>query len=185
MRLAIQAPSWRTSAEVSEMKSELQEKLNEASLGELYDLIYLDNLTGCFNRTAIEHSKTKMFVAVVDLDSLKYINDNMGHTAGDNAICALADALVKAFGPENVYRVSGDEFVVTTDDALLCRRKILTDVRHDWPGFSFGVGISFAEADSELQIDKRRSLINGHRSERGEKPYWFASKEAELRKRSI
>ena len=47
----------------------------------------------------------------IDMDKLKYINDNFGHLEGDYAICAMADA-VKNFASKNgiCARFGGDEF---------------------------------------------------------------------------
>lgn len=76
-----------------------------------------DPMTGLLNRRGLEHAIAQISepstIVMVDLDSLKQINDQHGHPAGDAAITALADALragVRA--GDLVARVGGDEFVV-------------------------------------------------------------------------
>ncbi len=53
----------------------------------------------------------------LDMDGLKYINDTFGHKAGDNAICCMADVLVKACTDQEICcRFGGDEFIVFAPD---------------------------------------------------------------------
>lgn len=49
---------------------------------------------------------------MLDLDNLKYINDNYGHEIGDNYISKAAETFVTST-PENtiISRISGDEFL--------------------------------------------------------------------------
>ena len=58
-----------------------------------------DAMTGLMNRRGMEHRLTgmlgkqpMMFACVLDMDGLKYINDNFGHAEGDSAIIELAHA---------------------------------------------------------------------------------------------
>lgn len=86
-----------------------------------------DALTGLPNRVlflrklaeALERSRTlKRGVAVlfVDLDKLKDVNDNIGHSVGDQLLNTIAKRLVAATRPSDlVARIGGDEFVVLCD----------------------------------------------------------------------
>lgn len=80
-----------------------------------------DRLTGMKNRRAFEeylveiqkNADTYENVALIfmDLNQLKYINDNFGHSIGDEALIASARCVENAFGGEgNCYRIGGDEF---------------------------------------------------------------------------
>lgn len=74
-----------------------------------------DELTGLFNQRAYEEDKQKerkkpYAVVFVDVNNLKYANDNFGHAAGNKLIIAVADEMKKLF-PECAYRIGGDEFV--------------------------------------------------------------------------
>ena len=52
------------------------------------------------------------FLVFADLDNLKKINDNFGHTAGDDAIRTISDIFKKVIrGGDLVARIGGDEFV--------------------------------------------------------------------------
>ena len=54
----------------------------------------------------------------IDLDSLKYINDSFGHSAGDAAILQFSRILIDTFRDSDVIgRLGGDEFVVLIIDA--------------------------------------------------------------------
>ena len=81
-----------------------------------------DGLTGLFNRESFYQDKRKMDsningVIQFDMDGLKYINDNYGHSEGDKALKAIADA-ISASIKSNMYpyRLGGDEFVVLVKD---------------------------------------------------------------------
>lgn len=101
---------------------ESMERRNETLL--LEKLAYKDFLTGGLNRTSyekaleskIEEGKT-FRLNLLDLNYLKYINDNFGHNKGDEAIKFIYSALDSAFnGYGETYRIGGDEFAVILDD---------------------------------------------------------------------
>lgn len=61
-----------------------------------------------------------MTLAVVDLDFLKKINDTYGHTAGDNAIKAVASVLSRSSRSIDVAaRYGGEEFCLLLPNTLL------------------------------------------------------------------
>lgn len=90
-----------------------------------------DSLTGLYNRlgfnkefekrmTELMGSTAPVTVILADLDGLKYINDNYGHGAGDNAIHIVAEAMSKSC-PEDALsvRFGGDEMLtVITGDCV-------------------------------------------------------------------
>ena len=158
------------------MRPNLLEALRAMTEGELYAALYQDPLTGVLNRRAfagaVEEARA---VALVDMDSLKWINDNLGHRAGDRAIQVLADALVRSFGADWVFRLSGDELAVMDGDAEQLAQRLLL-LRSSVPGFSFGTGSDMAEADADLRRDKAEREALGDRAARGERPKWFQPK---------
>lgn len=93
-----------------------------ASLSELDAMTELYNRRGFykhFARMAAETSRKYAVLVSVDMNRLKYINDNYGHIEGDFAICALAHAVRKICGDESVCaRFGGDEFdcIIFADD---------------------------------------------------------------------
>ena len=81
---------------------------------------FVDQSTQLLNRRAFEEKKAELaqaglkedFVYITaDLNGLKAVNDNLGHTAGDELIRGAADCLKECFGKYgDVYRIGGDEF---------------------------------------------------------------------------
>jgi diguanylate cyclase (GGDEF)-like protein len=101
---------------------ESMESRNETLL--LEKLAYKDFLTGGLNRTSYEKAlelkieERKTFrLSLLDLNYLKYINDNFGHSKGDEAIKLIYNALESSFnGFGETYRIGGDEFAVILDN---------------------------------------------------------------------
>ena len=85
----------------------------------LLHLSYQDQLTGIRNNTSyirmmnhlLEHP-VPVGVAFADLNGLKYLNDTYGHEYGDQALRHLAKVCSEYFAKDQLYRISGDEFVV-------------------------------------------------------------------------
>ncbi|MDZ7601465.1 MAG: EAL domain-containing protein [Hoeflea sp.] len=82
---------------------------------------YHDALTGLRNRRALSEDVDRMLAGgpapltllLFDLDRFKFINDTMGHAAGDAVLKGLAERLKQHCGADRlIYRLGGDEFVV-------------------------------------------------------------------------
>ncbi len=98
-----------------------------------------DDLTGLYNRrgwdyllAAEERQCAKYghpaYVAVIDLDNLKRINDSQGHAAGDELLRRTAAALRQSSRQQDVIaRVGGDEFTVLFVKCALTPRECLRD----------------------------------------------------------
>lgn len=79
-----------------------------------------DPLTDAHNRLAFRRYCAEVFprlgggaVALIDMNSLKAINDRHGHEIGDRAIRLVADAIRGLFRPgEPLFRWGGDEFLL-------------------------------------------------------------------------
>lgn len=90
-----------------------------------------DGLTGLLNRRAFDDEvQRRVYHAIrnnrpatlffVDLDNFKAVNDMHGHAAGDAALRAVSDLLVKSCrGGDILGRVGGDEFAVWLDETNL------------------------------------------------------------------
>lgn len=57
-------------------------------------------------------NRTLLYVAMIDVDHFKSVNDTYGHLAGDRALCHLADTLKSSLrSDEPLYRYGGEEFL--------------------------------------------------------------------------
>lgn len=86
----------------------------------------VDMLTGCKNRNAMNNAINDIIdgkvqhsdpyaVIFADLNSLKQINDNQGHIAGDKMLRKASALLTRVFFDCEVYRAGGDEFMMIAD----------------------------------------------------------------------
>jgi len=85
-----------------------------------------DGLTGLLNRRgfvshikkqliALSRSKENAFLIYIDLDNLKWINDQLGHKTGDEVICETARIFKEIFRETDIIaRLGGDEFAIFT-----------------------------------------------------------------------
>lgn len=154
------------------MKIDLTYHIRKMSLKELYLALYVDTVTQCLNRNAFELRHPHEAIAIVDFDSLKYINDTLGHRTGDKYLQNLAVSLIQAFEFDKVYRLSGDELVVTSNSQRDLTNK-LYELSEVYPWFSFGAGGTLDHADAMLRKIKTLREEKGERAPRGERPPWL------------
>ncbi|MFA6499491.1 MAG: diguanylate cyclase [Desulfurivibrionaceae bacterium] len=122
-------------ADITERKK-MEEKLRESAL--------TDELTGLFNRRGFmtladklikisARDKTDLLLVYVDFDNLKWINDNLGHSVGDQALIEAATLLKDTFRLADVVgRLGGDEFVILcTDNSALGNEETILNRLHD------------------------------------------------------
>ena len=114
---------------------------------ELSDSAVSDPLTGLFNRRYLDAALAQQFamfkrlgrrygVIQMDIDTLKEINDRLGHAAGDEAIRFVAGILSdNAREMDVAARFGGDEFVIicglATEDDLAVYGRRLVRLVHD------------------------------------------------------
>ena len=131
-----------------------------------------DELTECLNRHAYEADIQKLdlnseWVYIsLDLNGLKQTNDKMGHSAGDELICAASSCMKFAFASYGkIYRIGGDEFVVLLNQSVSDLQhilKVFDSTISNWHGkYSNSISVSYGivqsseqEFDSILSVSK-------------------------------
>ncbi len=125
-------------------------------------IAYKDVLTNLYNRRYVTESlqsrlesKVTISLCLLDLDGLKYANDQFGHAAGDNYLKAVASALKKEFPDEIVARIGGDEYGILSKMPALELTSRIEKVRDkiigkskDYP-MSFSYGIVYIKSNFE------------------------------------
>ena len=98
-----------------------------SELKRLSEVAITDPLTGLRNHRAFHEDLSRSLqragrtgvpvaLALLDLDELKKINDNLGHGAGDDLLTKLARVMRETVrGSDCAYRIGGDEFAVILD----------------------------------------------------------------------
>lgn len=83
----------------------------------LIDELELESMTGFFNRKALKRELPKennknTFIAMIDIDDFKKINDKYGHSNGDEVIYKLV-SVVRDITSDDVmpFRYGGEEFI--------------------------------------------------------------------------
>jgi diguanylate cyclase (GGDEF)-like protein len=145
-----------------------------------------DELTGLGNRRAWEEGNRRPVQAMLDVEGLKWVNDNLGWAAGD----ALLRAVASAIREEGVvgYRLGGDEFVFEGEDRASIQAAVDrigrrlgaagieaklshgTTRRLKGARVHAGVGRSLDEADAALNSAKKAVIAAGERAARGDRP---------------
>ncbi|WDC84850.1 GGDEF domain-containing protein [Caloramator sp. mosi_1] len=75
----------------------------------------LDSVTNLLNRTALIYKRCREddIIVYVDIDNFKLINDTYGHLFGDLLLKRFSEYMkLKLQGLGNIYRYSGDDFVI-------------------------------------------------------------------------
>lgn len=117
---------WQGQLEIEEILKEMKIyaiKRNEEKK-KMLALVYHDSLTGLKNRRYFKEKLTSMIqnkhkqsmrleLMFIDLDNFKWINDSLGHDAGDSLLVQIAERISAIVGDKGtVARLGGDEFTV-------------------------------------------------------------------------
>lgn len=144
---------------------------------ELEKSSFKDLLTGCYNRNAWEDFEKhfdigrgdKATIIMIDLNCLKKINDNQGHSFGDEYIKSTVSYLQEVFSraSDQIYRIGGDELVVACNFVVPEKREdfnsyIASRFNYDLLeqkslDFAFGVAHTDIKQDASLQDTLKRA----------------------------
>ena len=133
----------------------------------LYQESSVDTLTGLLNRRSGETLLTILFaqakryqfeltVAFLDIDDFKWINDHVGHEAGDAVLAQVGTTLIHTVrGGDAIIRWGGDEFLVvmphtSTEQA---QARLLAILRGGALQGQDGRRLTFSAGIAELAVD--------------------------------
>lgn len=125
-----------------------------------------DILTGVMNRNEMNNyvdklssdkkvSSTSVGVIFADLNGLKRVNDQYGHTAGDTLLKNAALALEEVFDTDEIYRAGGDEFTIIitgiTEEELGKRVEAIREVSQKYEHVCFAIGQCYEASKSNVR----------------------------------
>ena len=130
---------------------------------ELIDNMNRDALTGLFNRLkfnadveALEEIDGGTFTCLyVDVNGLHELNNLLGHQKGDDMLCCVANTLKRYFPDEQVYRIGGDEYVVTSiKQSKSEMEQIIGQVRQELVKNSYEISIGIDSGACGENVEK-------------------------------
>jgi diguanylate cyclase (GGDEF)-like protein len=165
--------------QVSEYRRRLHEVVNQL------EAAHHDGLTGTWLRHAgrklleqellrAGRTDTPLSIGFVDVDGLKALNDTAGHAAGDQALVAVARALLSGLrGYDHVIRWGGDEFLcvlpaVTHNEAVRRLEEARTSLLVEQGiGISLGIVERHAGEGVEALVARADQALYVGRAQRG------------------
>ena len=152
---------------------------SEISSYQMFDkfriLSTVDLLTGVLNRNemnnrvmqlSLDDRKGRKNIGIIfaDLNGLKMMNDNYGHSAGDKLIKDAAKILKEVFTDAEIYRAGGDEFMVllrdTTKKQLEEYTKQMKEKADKSESISFAIGICVEEDSQKIYEAMKNADVN-------------------------
>lgn len=159
----------RNLAQLEELRRNLADRLEEKTreVDVMKDIAQQDALTGLWDRVYTQDAVNRLLaeggrgaLLMIDVDNFKLVNDNYGHSSGDDMLVALAETLRASSREQDVRsRLGGDEFMVYLKDiqsksairARVAEMIASMDARIEELGFevdtSISVGIAIAPQD--------------------------------------
>jgi len=123
---------------------------------ELKSLAIKDELTGLYNRRGFlvlarkqlemaSRINTLLWLIYVDIDNMKWINDNLGHKEGDEALIDIAAILKQTFRESDIIaRIGGDEFaIVALNEFGPDSRKMVARIQENIANFNANMGRAY------------------------------------------
>jgi len=158
-----------------ELEAKINRLVREIELVRQLELLSIsDSLTGLYNRRYFDtkifeeahradRQNHDLFLAVIDVDNLKEINDKFGHLEGDRLLKSVGQ-IIRQCIRENVdwpFRYGGDEFCViltqvSQEQALKTSERFIQsfdEIKHPLTGLSIGLAKFIRFKDNEWKTD--------------------------------
>ncbi|MFQ3236863.1 MAG: diguanylate cyclase (GGDEF)-like protein, partial [Paraglaciecola sp.] len=168
--------------QITELEAKVEERTSELKQANdnLASLAYFDPLTTIPNRRffivqtdrlihACQRREHLLAIGLLDFDDFKLINDNYGHTTGDEVLSALGACFKDFFRKDDTYcRWGGDEFAfsVVSPDVTgiedLCHRLLSSITKFQ---YSVGKEIKFSATVSIgvcIRLPKHKDSLDGY-----------------------
>lgn len=162
-------------------------------------LAHFDQLTGLHNRVLfkdrLDHAllrakrnKSIVVLLFIDLDRFKYVNDTLGHDAGDQLLINVSTILKNSVrAQDTVSRLGGDEFTVILEDvaqpadSAIVANKIISAVEEPFTifdqevviGSSIGISVFPDNAETPEEMVKNADIAMYYAKESGRNQHQF------------
>ncbi len=152
---------------------------SEISSYQMFDrfriLSTVDLLTGVLNRNEMNNrvmqlgldnrpGRKNIGILFADLNGLKHMNDNYGHSAGDRLIKDAANILKEVFPDKEIYRAGGDEFMVLLRDTSIEQmkqfEKEIKSKADNTETVSFAIGLCLEEDSQRIYEAMKTADVN-------------------------
>ena len=110
---------------------------DNAEKKQLLELSYIDELTKTYNRRFFDEKIDEMLgsnelfsISLIDIDGLKFVNDNFGHLIGDEYISSVVSMINEnIYTTDFLFRIGGDEFILILPNCVEQKSaEILTNI---------------------------------------------------------
>ena len=160
---------------IVEVEDKVQDMKNQVN--KMDTVAYQDALTHVKNKAwydkvqervddDIIHGRARFGIIMVDLNSLKKVNDTYGHDHGNEYISGSCHIICVIFNHSPVFRIGGDEFVVLLEngdydhrDVLMQRMKEAFDqassdeTREPWERYSASYGMAIFDDSRDISME--------------------------------
>src|SRR5260221_4360483 len=149
-----------------ELSGDISFALDHITKAEKLDyLAYYDSLTGLANLSlfherlvqyvsAAQSEKSRLAVAVVDVDRFKNINDSLGRQAGDELLRQIAERIEGHAGPIRMARISADRFAIVRAD--VSSESEVARLVEQWLADCFG--LPYEVSGTELRVSAKAGV---------------------------